>query len=109
MSAVAKFPGIDQIKRQTKMKAVDTEFLKVEHNVPLPAKRVIKGKYDQVFSQLRPNSAIRCEANEFDKIAQALRKALTSKQFPKLEGCVVKAARRCEDGFARVWAWKEEA
>lgn len=83
---------------------IDAEFLKVEHGTPPPIRRAgPEGKYHAHFSLLRPGSCVRCEPNEMNAIAIALRKQIQLNKYPALKGCAVRASR-CEDGHARVWA-----
>ncbi len=86
---------------------IDPDMLKVEHNVPLPGFRSAQeGKYHALFALMKPGSCIRCEADEINQIANALRKQIELKRYPAIIGCVVRSAARCEDGAARVWALK---
>ena len=98
------FPTVAKVKRKA---AIDPDMLKVEHNVPLPGYRsAAEGKYHGQFSLMRPGSCVRCEADEINQIANALRKQIELKRYPALAGCSVRSAARCEDGHARVWALK---
>jgi hypothetical protein len=80
---------------------VDASMLRVEHNRPLPTGvRLVKSKYDELFSQLKAGSCIVCESDEINRISNALRKYLSVRNKPLM----VRAVTRCDDGHGRVWA-----
>lgn len=102
-AAVSPFPTVAKRRKE----AIDPEMLKVEHNVPLPGHRsATAGKYHALFALMKAGSCIRCEPEEINQVANALRKQIQLKRYPALIGCVVRTAARCEDGAARVWAIK---
>jgi len=80
---------------------VDASMLRVEHNQPLPTGvRLVKSKYDELFSQLKAGSCVVCESEEINRISNALRKYLQTRNKPLM----VRAVTRCDDGHGRVWA-----
>jgi hypothetical protein len=98
------FPTVARITRKTEL---DADLLKVEHNVKPPSRRLAHvGKYHDLFSTMRPGSCVRCESEEVNTIASALRSQIKLGKYPALKDCKVSAFARCEDGHARVWALK---
>ena len=100
MKAQAKVsPFPTAIKKRTE--PVDASMLRIEHNQPLPTGvRLVKSKYDELFSQLKAGSCVVCESNEINRISNALRKYLSTRNKPLM----VRAVTRCDDGHGRVWA-----
>lgn len=107
MKAASVF-NIPKIRKSVQRDLLDPELLVVEHNVELPGSvRTTDSKYDAKFSQLKANSAIRCEPGEVCTIAHALRKQIAAGRWPALKGCRIAQAKRCEDGHARVFVFKK--
>ncbi len=91
---VSPFPGVVR-----NADGIDVSLLKVEHSTPIPARAVVKGKYDELFDKRKFGSCVVCETDEFSKVSNALRKWL---QVRGRKG-KIKGVSRCEDGHARVW------
>lgn len=95
----------NQARRTAKQqRVVDTSMIKVEHNTPIPDNVRINGKYDAMFSSLKPGSCIACERTEAESICNALRKWT---QRNKITGMKIIKHSRCDDGKARIWLVKD--
>ena len=87
--------------------AIDPEMLIVENSFPLPAGRSKSaGKYDAVFSKLKPGGCIKCEPDEAPVVATALINAIKRDKFKAVSGCRVKFFRDRGDGHGGVFAVK---
>lgn len=95
---VTPFTGL---VKKTQSQFSDPEMMKVEHGTPLPKFRMVIGKYDALFSQLKAGSCILCEKDERDRVANAMRKFIKQKDMPNKV-----VAMNCEDGHSRVWMVK---
>jgi hypothetical protein len=94
----------------TRKTPIDITSLTIEHDAEIPVPRAImRSKWAPLFDQLLPGSRIPCEADQVDRIQQALRKAIAAKELPALVGCAVLARQRCKDGRAGVFVVKVEA
>lgn len=83
---------------------VDPTMIKVEHNTPIPDDIRVVGKYDDLFSALKPGSCLACERAEVESISNALRKWMARN---KITGMKVIKHSRCDDGKARLWLVKD--
>jgi hypothetical protein len=102
MTHPSPFPKV--AKRPRRQKIVDTSMLRVEHNTPLPENIRINGKYDALFSNMKPGSCIACERSESECVCNALRKWI---QRNKITGMKIIKHSNCEDGKARIWLVKD--
>lgn len=91
-------------KSPSSPKVIDPDLLVVEHDYKLPRCRMVEGKFDPVFRQMRPGSAIKCEPSEVSALCNTLRKAIQSGKYPELDGCTVRQVTRAHDGRGRVVA-----
>lgn len=91
-------------KSNARPKTIDPDLLVVEHNYKLPKCRMAEGKFDAVFRQMKPGSAIKCEPCEVSSLSGALRKSILAEKYPALAGCVVRQVTRAPDGRGRVVA-----
>ena len=87
--------------------AIDPDLLIVENNFPVPAgRRHVTGKYDAVFSKLKPGGCIKCEPDEAPVIATALVNSIKRDRLKALTGCKVKFFRNRGDGHGGVFVLK---
>lgn len=77
----------------------DPETLKICDD-PIPGYRAKpKGKYEEVFSQLKVGQCIKCQPEETGKIAHALRTYIAAREI----SAAVKSINNYGDGMGRVW------
>ena len=81
------------------VQGIEPDLLKIEHDCPLHVARVRASKYDEIFSKLKPGSALVCEPKEAGRIAQTLRKWLQARNMPY----TITQSAHCPDGRGRVW------
>lgn len=91
------FPQL--VKKHKPMNNIDTEFLTIEHNTPIPGARRVNGKYDKLFESMRAGSCVVCEQSEMNSVCNGLRKYLSRTEKT---GKVV-SVKNCADGKSRVW------
>ena len=91
-------------KKHHNPQLIDPDLLVVEHDYKLPKFRMAEGKFDAIFRQMRPGSAIKCEPGEVSTLCGALRKAILNEKYPALAGCAVRQVTRAADGRGRVVA-----
>lgn len=91
-------------KSNGRPKTIDPDLLVVEHDYKLPKGRMVEGKFDALFRQMRPGSAVKCEPSEVATLCNTLRKAIQAEKYPALAGCVVRQVTRAPDGRGRVVA-----
>lgn len=96
-------------KKHHNPQVIDPDLLVVEHDYKLPKFRMAEGKFDAVFRQMKPGSAIKCEPCEVSSLSGALRKAIQAEKYPALAGCVVRQVTRAPDGRGRVVAVSKPA
>lgn len=86
---------------RTVARAVDPDTMTICDD-PMPAHRASPGcKYDATFGALKPGQAIKCQPDDVNRIANALRKYVEADAT-----LVVRSIRDYGDGQGRVWLVK---
>lgn len=106
MNKASPFPQVARKKHAT-MKHIDPDLIEICNDPYVGVRSSPKGKYDEMFSMLKPGQCLKCEPHESAPLATALRKWLqTNGKDAELE---VRAMNRfSKDGRGRVWLLAKE-
>lgn len=87
---------------------VDVAKLVIRKNIPLPEKRRVVGKYERLFSKLKPKDAVQCKPEQVNTVDQALRNYL--KDTGQQDKYVVLRQQSSEENLnvGYVWLWPIE-
>lgn len=85
---------------------VDPNNLTIERNIPLPAARAVRNKYQQLFGRMEPGECIKCKPDEVTSVSNAMRKWIDDNN--KRGQLMVVSQRYCKSGqgdeyVGRVW------
>lgn len=67
---------------------------------PFPSSRIIAGKYNETFAQMRPGQCIKTEPKNVDKISASMRKWVKNRGR---DDVLVSSVSKMDDGFGRVY------
>lgn len=109
-SATKKEPvAVKPVEKRKYAKSIDTSALKLELDVPVPASRVIVGKYDKLFSKMPVRGSYQLPPDQVQSVANALRKWLKEhKKDGELMVVSIKQGDAKDPDKGRVWLWPRD-
>lgn len=95
-------------KTTTRTKAVRRSPIHIDDlevtNDPIPKKRSLgPGRYDELFSSLKPGQCIKCEPEHTGAVSNALRNWISKRRKKGLAVTAVSHYPGCKEKLGRVW------
>lgn len=84
---------------------VDVDMLEIT-NDPCTASRSASSKYDELFAQVKPGQAIKCESQHTAKVSTALKNWISRRGLFNLK--VASNSHYHKDGKGRVWLLQKD-
>lgn len=106
MTKPSPFPIVAKRKNRANQ-YIDTDMLQISDDEFTGRRSVPEGKYDAIFSKLKPGQCIKCESGESQTITNAMRKWLSNRKLTNLYE--VRSMRKYgTDQRGRVWLLEKE-